>query len=79
MKAKVTLKPIKSEHLNTYEVTCEVPYRDTTKHTAWTGSDGRGLWIDGKQAATPAAFDATRNAKAEIQGYFKNYFLPPVY
>ena len=76
MKAKVT---VKENGNNVFSVVCEVPYRGTTIHEARIGSDGRGLWIDGRQAATPAAFDARQNPAKEVKAYFLNYFLPPAH
>lgn len=80
MKGSVTTKPAPElGHTNAYHVVCEVPYRGTTTHTAWTAPDGRGLWIDGKQAVSETAFDATRDPRKEIRLYFKRHWMPPVY
>lgn len=58
------------DHTNAYTVT-EDNYGVVKEWIVWTGTDGKGLWLNGKQVEGRAQFDAGNNASAAIRRYFQ--------
>jgi hypothetical protein len=56
------------DQTNAYTVT-----KDGNQHTVWTGPNGTGLWIDGKQVEGTADFSAGRNPAQAIRRYCERY------
>lgn len=72
--SKVSVKQANDvDHENAYYVTLNENGL-TEKLVAWTGKDGKGLWIDygagAKQVEGRAQFEAGANAAAAIRRYF---------
>lgn len=68
METKISVKIAGDiDHTNAYYVT-----DSGGEHVVWTNSNGRGLWIDGKQHEGQLQFNAGKNPAAAIRRYFQN-------